>query len=330
MAITLNNAQRVAGGGSYTVPGTSANNRLVVMIGFARTNSRFDVEAIRLGAQSATALHSGDFVTQFNDLNGGVFYIKEADIPSGAQTLNIDFRDVEGDNSLDTNIVASSAIVFTLYDFDQTATPIDINPTLYNVDALGQKQYSVNYGANSGKFAVGVGLSAGSIAEQYTMTNNLGDLVIDGYNSGDNGAHPTISTNYEVVKIDALASNSESTQFTVDYASSGTSTAGARMNIGYALVFDEIAVSPTVTINESNLEPGGTISGSYSNFTAGTPPTSPLTVSDGTNSITVAVTVTDNGDGTGTFTGTMPSLPAAGNSASFVLFGNVTVTLDDA
>lgn len=81
---------------------------------------------------------------------------------------------------------------------------------------------------------------------------------------------------------------------------------------------------PSVTITQTELTPGGTISGSYSNYA--TVPTT-LTVSDGTNTITIASpTINDNGDGTGTFSGTMPALPTSG-TANLILFGNVTVEL---
>ena len=81
---------------------------------------------------------------------------------------------------------------------------------------------------------------------------------------------------------------------------------------------------PIVVVTETELTPGGTISGTYANFQ--TVPTT-LTVSDGTNTITIASpTITDNGDGTGTFSGTMPALPTTG-SANLILFGDATVEL---
>lgn len=98
----------------------------------------------------------------------------------------------------------------------------------------------------------------------------------------------------------------------------------------------QFGASAEVTVDQANIEPGGVLSGTYSNFTAGTPPTSPISISDGTNTITVPVVISDNGDGTGTYTtvgagtGAVPVLPSVGTSISFVLFGNVTVTLDDA
>lgn len=85
-------------------------------------------------------------------------------------------------------------------------------------------------------------------------------------------------------------------------------------------------VDPNITVTPADLPltPGGTISGSYSNYE--TVPTT-LTVSDGTNTTTIASpTISDNGNGTGTFSGTMPSLPTSG-TANLILFGNVTVEL---
>lgn len=94
---------------------------------------------------------------------------------------------------------------------------------------------------------------------------------------------------------------------------------------GYATaLYIETAPGPSLTVTQTTLTPSGTISGSYSNYT--TVPTT-LTVSDGTNTITIASpTISDNGDGTGTFSGTMPALPTSG-TANLILFGNVTVEL---
>lgn len=87
---------------------------------------------------------------------------------------------------------------------------------------------------------------------------------------------------------------------------------------------DGAVVPSSLTVTQTELTPGGTISGSYSNYA--TVPTT-LTVSDGTNTITIgSPTINDNGDGTGTFSGTMPTLPTSG-TANLVLFGNVTVEL---
>lgn len=82
---------------------------------------------------------------------------------------------------------------------------------------------------------------------------------------------------------------------------------------------------PTLTVTQTELTPGGTISGSYSNYA--TVPTT-LTVSDGANTITIASpTISDNGDGTGTFSGTMPSLPTSGSVAGIQFTTVATVEL---
>jgi len=89
------------------------------------------------------------------------------------------------------------------------------------------------------------------------------------------------------------------------------------------------APAPSISIT-GPLQPGASISGTYSNFT-GVP--TALTLTDGNaNSISSAteitdLNITDNGDGTGSFTFTMPALPTAGNSQSSLLFGDITAEL---
>lgn len=338
MTIPLNNFQHLDAGGSYTAP--AGSDRLVVIIPMMRELTRFLVNEVRMGSQVATALiDQQEDDTSGNSLSSGVYYIKEADIPAGANTIDIDWIDDQGAGlgTITTNKSPSASVAFTLFDFDQASTPAFESPvSVLTQNVTGTSVLSNSYGANTGKFAIGVCLSAGSINEDYTITSTLGDLVSQGITGDVTGSNQASSVNWRVNKIDSLASGSESTQFTVDYPSSGSSSAGARVNQAYALIFDEVASNPVVTVDQANIEPGGVISGTYSNFSTGTPPTSPISISDGTNSITVPVVISDNGDGTGTYTtvgagtGALPSLPSAGSSISFVLFGNVTVTLDDA
>lgn len=338
MAVTLNNFQHLNAGDSYTAP--AGSNRLVVIIPMMRELTSFLVNELRMGSQVATALIANqEDATSGNVLISGVYYIKEADIPAGANAIDIDWIDNQGAGlgTITTNKGPSASVAFTLFDFDQASTPYFENPvSVLNQNVTGTSVLSNNYGANTGKFAIGACLSAGSINELYTITSTLGDLVSQASTSAVVGGSNASAVHWRVNKIDSLASDSESTQFTVDYPSSGSSSAGARMNQAYALVFDGVASNPAVTVDQANIEPGGVLSGTYSNFTAGTPPTSPISISDGTNSITVPVVISDNGDGTGTYTtvgagtGALPVLPSVGTSISFVLFGNVTVTLDDA
>tara|TARA_R100001591_G_scaffold3838_1_gene9038 strand:- start:2280 stop:3065 length:786 start_codon:yes stop_codon:yes gene_type:complete len=90
-------------------------------------------------------------------------------------------------------------------------------------------------------------------------------------------------------------------------------------------ILDEVPVA-TLSIDVP-LDPGQAFVLTYGNFQG--VPTSPCTITDGLgNSITVAVTIADNGDGTGTASGTMPSLPGSGSAAS-ILFGDVTVELSE-
>lgn len=109
---------------------------------------------------------------------------------------------------------------------------------------------------------------------------------------------------------------------TVEFRQAAESSGSAYINAARLISKSPV---PTLTLDQTELTPGGTISGSYSNFTG--VPTSPLTLTDSNaNSITVAVTVTDGGAGSGTFTGTLPTLPASGSQAG-LLFGTVTVEI---
>lgn len=81
----------------------------------------------------------------------------------------------------------------------------------------------------------------------------------------------------------------------------------------------EVPEAASTTLDQTTLTPGGTISGTCSNYNAA--PTSPISVSDGTN--TDSVTVTISGTGPYTFTGTMPATPTVAD-------GSVTVTVGEA
>ena len=90
---------------------------------------------------------------------------------------------------------------------------------------------------------------------------------------------------------------------------------------------------PTATL-DNPLQVGESFSGTYNNFTG--VPTGPVTISDGTRSITAPVTIADDASGGGTFSGTMPSFPAAGasDSAGSHIYPNLTadsisITLTD-
>lgn len=91
----------------------------------------------------------------------------------------------------------------------------------------------------------------------------------------------------------------------------------------------ETGATPTaVATLDAPLVYGSAFSGTYSNYTG--VPTGPVTVTDSqSNELSIAVTINDNGDGTGTFSGTFPSLPAAGNDAPALLTGDITLNLPD-
>lgn len=108
----------------------------------------------------------------------------------------------------------------------------------------------------------------------------------------------------------------------VDSVAGNNATGAGFPTDGSAFIVD--TVPPSLTATQATLTPGSTISGTYADYA--TIPTT-LTVSDGTNSITIPTpTIFDNGTGGGTYSGTTPALPTTG-SASGVLFGDVTVEL---
>lgn len=313
---------------NYTVP--AGSDRLVVIgVAFWASSGTPDIQTCELGAQSATAL-----TPSLNSLSSNkicstrVFYIKEADIPAGSNAVTFD---VDGVSENLTGNSRDIVFITTLTGVDQNSsyfyeTPVIVN----NTQSLNAKNLVVSFGNNQNKF----GLTFCVVRSgDYAFEDNSGTIVANKGTSLATELEGGTALNWmhgAMSKIDSLATNGEQLTWTVDYPDSGTSFEGHRVVVAYAMVFDEAGVATTITLDQAQLEPGGTISGSYQGFQAGTPPTSPISISDGVNSVTAAVTINDNGDGTGTFSGTLPSLPAAGNSGSFVLFGNVTATLDDA
>jgi hypothetical protein len=118
----------------------------------------------------------------------------------------------------------------------------------------------------------------------------------------------------------------------VGYRALATATASPG-NFSYASFTDAalltIAVKPagpTVTTTDT-LQPGAAFSLTYSNFSG--IPASPVAISDGTTSINVPVTVSDNGSGGGTAPGTFPALTAqiTAGAGGAVKWGSVTVEL---
>ena len=79
---------------------------------------------------------------------------------------------------------------------------------------------------------------------------------------------------------------------------------------------DAPAAIPSATITQSELTPGGTISGTATNWPAGGPTTA--TLSAGGHQIEVALTSTNVSPGEYTFTGALPSRPPEGQSAAWV------------
>lgn len=134
----------------------------------------------------------------------------------------------------------------------------------------------------------------------------------------------TITTYHNGVELESLVDTTYTTDLHSGYVSSRENTASAG---AVSFAGEGYSVVATATL-DAPLVYGAAFSGTYSNYTG--VPTGPATITDSqSNVLSVAVTVTDNGDGTGTFSGTFPSLPIAGADAPALLTGDITLNLPD-
>ena len=145
--------------------------------------------------------------------------------------------------------------------------------------------------------------------------------VISTYDVGNSRGN-----NSEIASFPTVSSDAQN-EYVITWAASGSSR-------GYLNAIYLEGLPQAAAALDAPLQMGAAFSGTYSNF-AGIP-TGPVTISDGTRSVDVSVTISDNGDGDGTFSGTMPGLPASGASsaASSLIYPNITagsisVTLTD-
>lgn len=314
------NAGAHPGQNTFTAPAGSNRVLFIFCLHKGDQNTNKHPTSVTFGGVSATNLiPSTIHLFNFKSITYSLWYIKEASIPAGEQILANDVTDS-----------VQYAYIFSAFGVDQA-----INPTQNVVehDAGGGATVSVHpFGANSGKTALGFIIAQGeSTSGDFTFTPDSGSALFaydKNYSHGLAFINETSGIHTQAQIFDPLPNNSTSLTWNVTYANLGATANRVNLTLGLFLVE---AANTVLTINQAAIEPGGTISGTYSGFTPGTAPTSPLVLSDGTNSINVAVTIDDTaGDGTGTFTGTVPSLPSAGNSSNYILFGNITATLDDA
>lgn len=146
-----------------------------------------------------------------------------------------------------------------------------------------------------------VGVEFGTMPAGYTSQTHVGEQDGGGFSTG-------IASGYR-----------ESTSATESPGDLVSATYKAM--IAMTLAFRATGTPPSVTLDQSTLTPGSTISGTCTDYSAA--PTSPITVSDGTNTDNVTVSITDEGGGEYTFVGTMPASPT-------VAEGSVTVTVGEA
>lgn len=194
------------------------------------------------------------------------------------------------------------------------------------------------------------------MATDGNSTQGSGELFLNGVSQGNNakvnsdayasgyeffiGGNGTIYDEPLDADLSVLTITADTYSYNYSAADSDTSNTGAQPVLVDTIAANDAtgvnfptdgsawivtSTTPALTVTQTELTPGGTISGSYSNYA--TVPTT-LTVSDGTNTITIASpTINDNGDGTGTFSGTMPSLPSSGTASLIQFTNSATVEL---
>lgn len=317
MAITLLDSSIILSGDTYTAP--AGSNRVIIIFAADTSNVDLVFDSVRYnGSNLSVSNQIGPSLTGRTGTASqctNAYYIPEAEILAGANTIHY-YRD------RNASVDHSGGIIVLTYSGVLQSTPVCPATNEYMSYSYSPRTLSVNHGANSGKYALSLFAARGNLGgETYTVSQDLGSEIIkDAANTEILSAH----------NITSLASDSETSTATVTWTNGLTYQDRSRTGHMFSVILEPFSTPTTLTIDQTEIEPGGNITGSYTGFTPGTPPTTPLVLSDGTNNINVTVTVSDNGDGTGTFSGTVPSLPSAGNSGSFILFGNVTATLDDA
>lgn len=309
MALTLVSHNQYTGASpSVTLSGGATSTDRVVVILSASNGDADPCTGITLNGSSMTLLGQGV-------LSGGI----EAPMVA-AEIQNIG----SGSYSLAyTGLAGISNQTWDVYEFSD-ANPAD-NFQSATLGGQSSQPFNISVAGDnlSGEwviYAAVVGEGGGSATESITNNASLSSYSGEVINGG-----LVYAGGYK-----ATASDDESVQFTVD----GMTLGGGNLDrtTAIAVRVTEFNLTPEVTLDDDTLSPGDTISGSYQYFSS--IPTSPVTITgpDG-NTMDVTVTVNDSGlDGNslhyGTFSGTMPSLPAVDNSANQVLFGACTVTLD--
>jgi len=321
---TVRRGDPANGDSLYTAPAGSNRILFFLVTGRGDQSTANRLTGISYGAQAATQLISPAlYLNNYKATLYSLWYIKEADIPAGANNITM------------TPLANGRPVIcFAAFGADQGINP-DYNLLTHANNGGGESTLTHNFGANSGKTAIAWVItnpsdnSGGDFNFSHTGGTSLYALV-NPHAHGLGWLSEQVTTKQSAYHFNPLLNDSTSVTTTITYPNDDTDTTGNKAAVSIAILLSEVS-NTALTIDQAVIVPGGTISGSYSGFTPGTAPTSPLVLTDGTNSLDVTITIDDSaGDGTGTFTGTVPNLPSAGSSGNFLLFGNVTATLDDA
>lgn len=236
------------------------------------------------------------------------------------------------------NMVDSSAVA-TIWDFSFTAG----NPG-YNGFSGGTGYLGGVVGSGSAAWVnrqtalstgVGVNKSVGWYSTKFQQLDTAKQYKIDLFGSIDasgrilearvNGGTSqtlTCTNNVSSTLVFDNISPSGSGEILLELKAADASAGFAYIN---AIRITELdSVTQDFTVNETTIRPGGTISGVYAGWPSA--PTGSVKITDAAgNFITLTATVI-GGAGSGTWSATLPSLPAAGNDIAYLKFGATTIS----
>ena len=262
-------------------------------------------------------------------------------IISGWQTV-LEDRDFATNQSMQAKIVASgdsdSVVTINTDDYVENfiyVVMVEISGWSGDLNDIGVGQ-STSGGSGTTKDVVGIFPDL-SNAEDVLWLSSYSTTVYSSPGEDITITSPAGWTevgNYSDINGSTALAHIESNGVQVPQGTWALSPAAVPFRQTFAILPGTGATSDPEATLDAPLQVGESFSGTYNNFTG--VPTGPVTISDGTRSITAPVTIADDASGGGTFSGTMPSFPAAGasDSAGSHIYPNLTadsisITLTD-
>lgn len=242
---------------------------------------------------------------------------------------------------------SSTSVLYRISDGSEGAT-YDLG-TIYSVTESGGVLAFALRGLNSADLIEAIAQSAiaiasnGEVVSGPTLTpanNNCAILQIIGYDPGAAVMDGTPDAGLSATEV--FDGKFDTGDFAAGYVQLFDQTTAAAVALD--ATFDigptnfsvfQIALNtvqgPGISITQTELTPGATITGSGANYDGIPANGSNVTISDGTNNLTAVLTITNGAAGAFDFSFTMPTLPATGATASRIKFDStaVTVTIPD-